>query len=330
MKKASVAIIVLNWKNGKDTIACINSIHRQLTGEYLLVVVDNASDDDSFFQIREELLKKYHKLNEVVVLDNGDFFEKPELSADPVLIKNSINSGYAGGNNVAIKWLYDFESIKAYWILNNDCLIQSSEAIGNIVSTIHNSERIGFLGSVILDNKMTLQCYGGARIYPYLGKTKLVGKGLQIDQIKKLHKKLECDYLSGASLIATREMAGDIGLMNETYFMYGEEMDWQKRALARGWQFAVAEQCIVCHMTANEKKSAYMYLLASRGIILYIKRFHGPLAAVVASVSLLMLSALVLMKDLPRLRAVFNGIRQAFSMSMLPDYQLPQSKIDAC
>ena len=64
---------------------------------------------------------------------------------------------------------------------------------------------------------------------PWLGKTRLIGKGLHLNNLQEAGNK-RLDFLMGASLLVSKEVVDQVGLMEEGYFMYNEEADWQWRA----------------------------------------------------------------------------------------------------
>lgn len=97
MKKPHVSIILLNWNSADDTIDCLNSLQSLDYENYSIIVVDNASSDGSI----ESISAAY-----------------PEIQ----ILRNSLNAGFAGGNNVGIKFAID-KGTDYIWLLNNDTMI---------------------------------------------------------------------------------------------------------------------------------------------------------------------------------------------------------------
>ena len=117
--KPLVYIIVLNYNNYLDTISCIESLNRVKYDNHKVVIVDNDSKNDSY-----KILKNYFK--------------------DIKIIKNECNSGYAGGNNLGIKYAIN-KSADILCILNNDTEI-IEDFLTPLVERLVNNSYIGFIG----------------------------------------------------------------------------------------------------------------------------------------------------------------------------------------
>ncbi|SHG20413.1 Glycosyl transferase family 2 [Desulfacinum infernum DSM 9756] len=97
MKQPEIAVIVLNWNGKEDTLECLDSLSRVNYPRCRLIVVDNASSDGSVEAIRQAF---------------------PEV----VILRNSRNLGYAGGNNVGIRYALKI-GCEYLCILNNDTIV---------------------------------------------------------------------------------------------------------------------------------------------------------------------------------------------------------------
>ena len=96
------------------------------------------------------------------------------------------------------------------------------------------------LGATLLhyDNPKSIQCLGGYHYNPWFAYVTPVLKPKDVSKIS---------YLAGASLFVPKKFVEDVGLLEEDYFLYFEELDWIKRGKKRGWSLAYEPQAIVYH-----------------------------------------------------------------------------------
>jgi hypothetical protein len=229
--KPFVAAIVLNWNGLKDTHECLKSLQGISYQNYRIVLVDNASTDGSV-----KILRKAY----------------PDLT----IIENEENLGFSEGNNVGIRYALS-QGADYIWILNNDTVVDPL-ALTALIDVAGENTKIGILGSKIYyyDEPDTLWFAGGPMDWhnletPHVGiNEKDYG---QYDEIK------EYDRVAGCSMMVTRELCDQIGLMDPAYFLYVEEIDWCLRAWANGFKVVYVPGSKVYH-----KVSKAVQLLQSR------------------------------------------------------------------
>ncbi len=142
MNFPKLAIIILNWNGWQDTIECLEYVRQLTYPNYLTVVVDNGSLDESVKEIKmwaEENLGEDHVLIEYTredALQGGEEKKEDALEevASPkaklVLIKNEENLGFTGGNNVAIHYaIHRKYSVNYVFLLNNDTKVEKNSLI---------------------------------------------------------------------------------------------------------------------------------------------------------------------------------------------------------
>lgn len=198
--KPKVYIIVLNYKNYNDTIECLESLLKLRYANKEIIVVDNASPNDSGKYLEEWVSKNK---------------EQPIQ-----FILNNINLGYAGGNNTGIRRALQDSNMRFVWILNNDTIVDEN-ALDALVQKMGENPRIGVCGSKLIYNwdKNRIQGYGG--IY-----NKWLGT---VGTIKNENEIYKMEYVIGASMLIRREVLTSIGLLGEDYFLFFEELDYAQR-----------------------------------------------------------------------------------------------------
>jgi len=250
MLKETTYIIILNWNSWQDTIECLESVFRQNNNNYKIVVCDNHSSDGSMRYIKswaKGITKaKIHNHNPLLKLisppvNKGISYteltrEQAEKSQhgdsdenNLILIQTGDNLGFAGGNNVGLRYALNCDDMKYVWLLNNDTVVDA-DCLTNMINYSEQQGEANTCGSSIYyyNDPSVIQALGGSRYNKWtaLASTSL-GRGLK-DNSNIDHKAVEkqLSYIAGASWLLPKQYLLDIGLMNEDYFLYCEEIDW--------------------------------------------------------------------------------------------------------
>ncbi|MFH1386214.1 MAG: glycosyltransferase family 2 protein [bacterium] len=223
-----VYIVILNWNGWQDTLECLESLQKLNYHNFQVIIVDNGSTDDSIAKISAWIAGKN----------------------SCVLLETKANLGYAAGNNVGLRYALDRNDFGYVWILNNDTVVDP-EALTQQVRRLQEKPKAGMCGSIILSyNDPTIVAAVGGGLYDrWLGQAVHPGSGKTYDpnktnQYLKQEKKL--GYIEGASTLVSREFLQEVGLMNEDYFLFFEEVDWAVRARKR-FTLAIAPKSLVYH-----------------------------------------------------------------------------------
>lgn len=216
MKSSKVYIIVLNWNNWNDTLECLESIFCSTHPDFEVVVVDNGSTDGS-----EEKIRAWAGDRRLVILQAGS------------------NLGYSGGNNIGLRYALERGDFSYVWILNNDTIVDEN-ALLKMVEMAESDEKIGMVGSNLLnyDRPEVLQTAGGCWIIPWAGNTVPITEG---------GFPYEPDYISGASLLVKKAVLEKIGLLDEDYFLYWEDVDWGVRARRAQYRLLYCPESSIRH-----------------------------------------------------------------------------------
>jgi len=273
-------IIILNYNNWSDTFECLESILRNSYPNYQIIVIDNKSTDKSLINFKEwaEGKKRIYvgKYNPLMSLsypnikkplpfiiysrleaENGGNLEKEKMLEKSrdwsknittpyplIFIQNEENLGFAGGNNVGIRYALKKDDFEYIWLLNNDTVIDKN-ALVELVDSFNYYSKPSIIGSKLLFYSMpnTIQTMCGGVLNP------LTMKISPIKRYKNNHdgKDIHLDYISGASMFVSKGFIEDVGFMDELYFMYFEDFDWCQRAKIRKYMINCCCRSCVWH-----------------------------------------------------------------------------------
>jgi GT2 family glycosyltransferase len=253
----NVAITIVNWNGWKDTIDCLHSVlDCEYAGRLHIVLCDNASTDGSVTHIRNWLSDRNH-FKPRALMTSGDATSQSsqqvweyDLSTSRLVavIQNGENAGYAGGNNIALRYVLGRYSIEYAWILNNDT-VAANDALQHMLARMSESSSIGICGATLLyqEQPESVQAYGGVKYSKCTGRGVHLGAGDRYSaEANRDWVEQNLSYVSGACMLVSRPFLDDVGLMNEEYFLYGEELDWVQRAKGR-YRLGYAPKAIVYH-----------------------------------------------------------------------------------
>jgi len=277
-------IVLLNWNGWEDTNSCIHSIYQNTKEEFRIILLDNDSGDDSVKEINDYLDQKqleYTYLNENNIESSHDLKEF-------VFIQNNGNYGFAKGINVGLKYCISQEDCNDIWLLNTDAIVDEY-SLSSLKDKLYSSKEIGIVGSVIryFDTPNLIQTIGGGRFFPLLANGKLFYKNSDISIIDNINfdkeiKKL--DYIMGASLLIKKEVLNSIGLFDENFFLYTEELDLCTRAKEKGYSLSVAKKSFIYHKdsaSTKDQKGMFYYLI-NKSNAYYVQKHYGVFISYVA------------------------------------------------
>lgn len=281
-----VYVIVLNWNGAADTIACAQSILALEGLPFRLVICDNASADDSIDVIRDWASRAGDRSSPCLLELANDRLAWQHANPTEgvvVLIQTGSNLGYAGGNNVGIRYALERGDADFVWILNNDTTV-SPNSLHTLVTKARSDPSFGIVGSTLLYHYRSdrVQVLGGCRFSAWTTTISPVGWGktaAEVTAVSELEVESQLDYVTGASMLVSKAFLEDVGLMQEDYFLYFEEIDWAergRRSTTRQWKLGYARDSTVFHKVGasagtGASKSSTRYLYTSK--IRFMKRF---------------------------------------------------------
>lgn len=253
MKSKSIAIILLNWNNSDFTIECIKSLKKTSYTHKKIFVVDNASSDDSLTKISTNF---------------------PNID----IIVNSKNLGFTGGNNVGIKRALQ-ENFDYIMLLNNDTIVEES-FIEPLINAFDCN--VGAVQPLILNypDKETIWNNGGS-IDNFFGRFISLDKNKNIMSIKK-NKNKTSEWISGCCFMLRASLISKIGLLDEKFFVYFEDVDWSIKISDLKLNLLIVQKSRIFHHEGaswNSKKrssegyvSPYTHYLNIRNHILILRK----------------------------------------------------------
>ncbi|MCZ0756858.1 glycosyltransferase family 2 protein [Anoxybacillus sp. J5B_2022] len=254
-----ISIIIVNYNTPKLTVEAIESILKSKTKySYEIIVVDNHSSDDSV-----RILK-------------GKF---PNI----VVIENKQNVGFSKANNQAIKL-----SKGRYILLLNSDTIVKEDTIEKMIEFMDKSKKVGASGcEVVLPNgELDRACHRGfptpeASFYYLVGLARLFPRSRRFNQYHlgymNLNEPHPIDCLVGAFMMVRREVIEQVGLLDEEFFMYGEDIDWCYRIKQAGWEIYYCPFTSIIHYKgASSKKKPFKIVYEfHRAMFLFHKKHYA-------------------------------------------------------
>ncbi|MGB0465966.1 MAG: glycosyltransferase family 2 protein [Pontibacterium sp.] len=307
MKQPKVHIVLLNWNGWQDTLECLESVLRQDYPDYQVIVCDNASGDGSLEKIElwcrgeleapvgpESPLKhlsapsvskpvSYVRLTR----EDAENPDAPPVNHPLVLIETGGNLGFAGGNNVGFRYLLNQRNSDYVWVLNNDTVVEP-DALKAMVETLETGSakgQPGTCGSLVCfyDDPEIVQALGGPEFNPRSCiASQTLGRFLRRDEpVDHAAYARRMDYITGCSWLLPVQFLHDVGLMEEGYFLYYEEIDWVTRAGDR-YTHTYAPDSVIYHKegssvgskTMNRGPSQLAEFYMARSRLAFCRKFY--------------------------------------------------------
>lgn len=216
---SKISIIIVNY-NGNDLILdCLKAIEKQHVMDFEVIIVDNASRDNSLDEIE-------------------NFLAEHPLTRPVKIIPLSRNAGFAGGNLAGL----GYSEAEYIALLNNDA-VPDERWLGNLVEVMEGCADIGICASKIIDartNRIDSACDG------YATSLKGYKRGEGEDSRRYDTQEHVFGACAGAALYR-RTMIEQIGFLDEDFFLIQEDTDLNFRAQLAGWKVAYVPTAVVYH-----------------------------------------------------------------------------------
>jgi GT2 family glycosyltransferase len=274
-----VAVIVLNWNGWADSLACLNSLEPSVErGLARIIVVDNASTDESFLRIRRWFQLGSRDVLEVAEKELSEPARRPDETPPYVLIQAHRNSGYAAGNNLGIRFALGLADTQYVFVLNNDARIEA-DSIARLFDWAERDPATGVVGSTLIEDSGSLRIAGGSN-YSLLLTT--IKPSIIVDGSRESHM----DYVAGAAQFIRATALRQVGLLSEDYFLYFEELDLTRRITRAGFKITWCPESMVYHhrgratgrgSRVGKHKSPLAEYHCNLSCLIFMRKFHPGL-----------------------------------------------------
>ncbi len=249
-----LTVVIVNWNTRELLAQCLDSVYHDIPQRAIEVfVVDNHSSDGSSTMVREQY---------------------PQVR----LIENVENVGFARANNQAIRC-----SEGRYILLLNSDTVVKPGAFDALIEFMDEHPRAGGCGARLLNSDGSLQ-YSCSPSPSLVGEFKRLFHlpGIRPDGYYPMHQwdqslARPVDVLLGACLLLRHEVLDRVGLLDEDYFMYSEEVDLCHRVKSAGWDLFWVPQAQVIHLGGQSTRqvSEMMFLRLYQAKLIYFRKQHG-------------------------------------------------------
>ncbi len=275
-KNPNVYIIILNWNGWVDTIECLKSLQKITYLNFQIVVVDNHSTDCSYEKLSDwandtniPLYEYAYDRNKGTfsVIDQDRRKSPPESRLS--LIRTQKNYGYAGGNNVGIRFAFD-QGADYFFILNNDTVVDPG-VIEPLIDIASHNQNAGILGpKIYFYHEPTVIQTAGSTMNLWTGRANHIGSE-EID-IGQYDKTRIVDWVSGAALFVSRKVLIEIGLFDESFYLCYEENDLCHRAKNSGFLVLAAPQAKLWHKAKPGPIKPWMAYYLTRNRLAFMRK----------------------------------------------------------
>ncbi len=272
----NLSIVIVSWNVRDLLLQCLDSIAVELAKNAgicaEIFVVDNASSDDSVTRLKE-----------------GYSWIK--------LIENYDNVGFAAANNQAIR-----QSDAEYILLLNPDTIVKSGGLANLITFMNSNSTAGAAGSKLLNVDGSLQ----PSCFPQPTLSRELWRLFHFDRFYPLalydmdkwddRSPRQVDIIQGTSLILRQAALQNVGLLDENFFMYSEEVDLCFRLRQANWSLFWAPTSQIVHYggQSSQQVASAMFLQLYQNKLRYFRKHHGRFAG-------MMYKGILLLAALPRL-----------------------------
>ncbi len=263
-----LGIVIVNWNTSEYLEKCLTTVYAS-EGDfsYTVVVVDNASSDDSVAMVRAK-------------------FPQAHVIASPS------NDGFPKGNNHGLRWLgyrgagdVDADAPRYALLLNPDTEVPP-DSLYRMVQFMDSRPDVGVAGPRLLlaDGTLDKACRRGfptplVSFYHFSGLARLFPKSPRFGRYNMTFadetQELEVDSVVGAYMQVRKEAIAQAGLLDEAFFMYGEDIDWAFRIKQHGWKVWYYAPVIVHHVKrAAARRSAKAQFEFWRAMLIFYRKHY--------------------------------------------------------
>lgn len=246
-----VWVVVLNWNGAPVIRECLDSLLEMDYPDFRILVVDNASSDDS-----PRMVSQSYPQIDLLQLDD--------------------NLMYAGGNNAGVEKALS-AGAEAILLVNNDTRAERA-MLTHLVEALETGTDVGVVGPKIYyhEGGNVIWSAGGRVVIP-LGLVHHLG--IRKTDSCRYCSVREVDYLTGCCVLMRASALRSVGLLETSYVMYSEDVDWCLRARAAGWKVLIAPSAHLWHkvsFSSGGGLTPFKAYYKMRSNVLVFRRFARP------------------------------------------------------
>ena len=281
------AIILVHYGDVSVTANCLRSL-ADSAGQAVVIVSNNGTPAQAaqLSAVMEELFGVVRRVDPGEGASPGD---------RAVLVHNGGNRGFAAGCNSGLRIAVGMPGVDFVWLLNNDTRVEP----GSLAALVEEAGACpsAVIGATVVrgDSPDVLQVAGGYRYQSALTRIRPNHAGLPRDLVESAPD-LAMDYVYGASMFFSTGLLREVGLLDETFFLFYEELDFCRRAVALGATLRWCRRCVVVHSesaaigrgrlaSVEQKKTAAYH--EARSTILFTRKHHPAFIPLVLGVRLI-------------------------------------------
>lgn len=258
--RPALSVVIVSWNTKKLVLDCLRSLDRNVPME--IILVDNASSDGTVELVHEQF-------------------------AHVRLAQNSTNLGFARANNIGIAL-----SVGEYVCLINSDVEVLEGCLEKMLEFMYQHADVGMLGpkEILADGSVGQSCMRFPTLWNWFCRalaldclfkgSRLFGDFLMTGF--RYDSTADVEVLKGWFWMVRREALDQVGLLDDRFFMYGEDIDWSKRFHQLGWRVVFYPEAKAIHHCAasSSKAPIRFYIEMNRATLQYFERHHGRPAVI--------------------------------------------------
>lgn len=258
-----VYFIIINWNQAELTLACLASLSEVDYPNYRVILVDNASSDNSVALVR-------NAYPEIIVLETGH------------------NLGYSAGNNLGIRRAMD-EGADYIFLLNNDTAVQPT-VLSRMVAVGEGNSNVGMIGPTIcyFDQPEVLWSAENS-VNWFRGRVVRHNMNEPLPEATETMSPRAVEYVDSCAILVKRSVVEAIGMLDESFFINFDDADWNMRAREAGFEVMYVPSARVWHKVSaamGQGSPATTYYM-TRNILLFFWKHGRGLARISATLHVL-------------------------------------------
>ena len=286
-----VAIIIVNWKQYELTKSCLSTLKSSKFNDFQIILIDNESNQKDLNDLKNQF-------------DQVKTFTSEK------------NLGFTGANNIGINYAIknQFEYVM---LLNNDTEIDKN-FINPLLEAFQKYNKLGAVQPVIMNFYQNKKVWNaGGNLNKFFGYTSVIKKP------KYINRKI--DWITGCCILIKTVVIKKVGLLDENFFAYYEDVDWSIRIKKAGYDLAVVKSSLIYHHGSKASKnessegtlSPFVHYLNIRNHIFLLRKnkdiFNSFGILVFQFFKILSYSLYFTIRlRINKLKMVYNGLKDGF------------------